>query len=581
MCNSYGIGIEVDTACENHVMPITQPLAVRARIARWTVAGLLLLVLGFAGWLAWPRLESPGIEIADGAPVQGDAGAINLAQGWSHGTQANAWFTSFGSRLLPYDWFLALEQPDSDALFRDDVHLRSLGFLTSAATPANPDALPVGVVRAPDRDGAPWVGLGCAACHTGEIRYENARIRIAGGAGMIDLGTFELRLVRSLLQTRDDPRKFARFAARVLPPGTATGPLRAQLQAQVDRLQRRLAMNATDVPYGPGRMDAFGQIFNAAGVDILGIAANAHPPDAPVSIPVLWDTPRLAVVQWNGSSPNGAVAALAQNVTTALGVYGELHFEGALGYASNADIDALGRIQQWNGRLRSPRWPEKILGTLDPQRLRRGESLYAAHCEACHRRVDRNDPAATPGVVLTPVDAVGTDPLMADNFATREGATGALQGKSKLLFGGDAFGPRARMIDIVVHLTVGAMARHPLASARATVAGRQPVQPAPTLEDPRVYKARPLDGVWASAPYLHNGSVPTLHDLLLPPAERPATFRVAHAAFDPVRVGLSRDAAAADPFDTSRRGNGNGGHVYGTDLDSGQRLDLVEYLKSL
>jgi hypothetical protein len=116
------------------------------------------------------------------------------------------------------------------------------------------------------------------------------------------------------------------------------------------------------------------------------------------------------------------------------------------------------------------------------------------------------------------------------------------------------------------------------------VAGHQPVHAPPALADPRVYRARPLDGIWASAPYLHNGSVPTLHDLLLPPANRPPVFTVAGARFDPVRVGFAQDGGAiatSDVLNTARRGNGNGGHLHGTGLDPQQRLDLLEYLKSL
>jgi hypothetical protein len=554
----------------------------RRRVIPWLLTSLLAL----GAWLLWPSLEIPGTEIAEGSTVDGAADAVNLAQGWTPETQAHAWFTSFGSRLLPYDWFLFLEQPDSATLFLDASHVRGLGFLPSAATRANPDGLPVGIVRTSDREGASWAGLGCAACHTGEIRYRGQRIRIAGGAGLLDLAQFEQRLLLSLQQTRSDPGKFARFAARVLPRGAATNNLRAELELQTVRLQHRLAMNKTAVAYGPGRMDAFGQIFNAAGVDILGIAANRHAPDAPVSIPVLWDTPRLTMVQWNGSSPNDSIAPLVQNVTTALGVYGGLNLANSdtWGYESNADIAALGKIQQWNGRLKSPRWPEYLLGKLDRGRSQRGRALYEEHCEACHRLVDRDDMSAKLDVVLVPVSDVGTDPVMAENFATRDGATGRLQGRSALVFGGAKFGPRARMVDIVVHLAVGAILRHPLTAVRATMAGHQSVHPALSITDIRVYKARPLDGIWTSAPYLHNGSVPTLQDLLSTPDRRPPVFHVGSGEFDPDRVGLAQTHAAAETtyrFDTSLHGNGNGGHPYGTALDPEQRQDLIEFLKSL
>ena len=94
----------------------------------------------------------------------------------------------------------------------------------------------------------------------------------------------------------------------------------------------------------------------------------------------------------------------------------------------------------------------------------------------------------------------------------------------------------------------------------------------------------PLDGVWLRAPYLHNGSVPTLRALLFP-EERPAVFYRAYDVYDWVRVGFVADGADAErdgvKFDTTLRGNGNSGHLYGRELTTADREDLLEYLKTL
>lgn len=116
------------------------------------------------------------------------------------------------------------------------------------------------------------------------------------------------------------------------------------------------------------------------------------------------------------------------------------------------------------------------------------------------------------------------------------------------------------------------------------------------------YKARPLNGIWATAPYLHNGSVPTLYDLLLPkrrvsdPIEgeyRPDEFMVGSREFDPAKVGLKSIGYDGFLFRTSIWGNNNNGHEYASGLTpqpdgtflpaltKEQRLDLLEYLKSL
>jgi len=118
------------------------------------------------------------------------------------------------------------------------------------------------------------------------------------------------------------------------------------------------------------------------------------------------------------------------------------------------------------------------------------------------------------------------------------------------------------------------------------------------------YRARPLDGVWATAPYLHNGSVPTLDDLLRPQADRPQVFCVGPVEFDPERVGLpvpvatkltaAECEAGLTRFDVRQRGNSNLGHsfegladgprplgVLGRQLLNRERSALIEYLKTL
>jgi hypothetical protein len=100
-----------------------------------------------------------------------------------------------------------------------------------------------------------------------------------------------------------------------------------------------------------------------------------------------------------------------------------------------------------------------------------------------------------------------------------------------------------------------------------------------------VYKARPLQGIWATAPYLHNGSVVSLYELLLPPAQRRSRFYTGTNMFDPKQVGLDADAAVPGnsfAFDTTLEGNANTGHDYGNaTLSDEDRWSLVEYMKSL
>jgi mono/diheme cytochrome c family protein len=104
-------------------------------------------------------------------------------------------------------------------------------------------------------------------------------------------------------------------------------------------------------------------------------------------------------------------------------------------------------------------------------------------------------------------------------------------------------------------------------------------------EDLIGYNPQFLDGIWLRAPYLHNGSVPTLRDMLKPPAERPAVFWRGYDVYDPVNVGfISSEAEAGEigtRHDVTQRSNGNGGHLFGTQLPEQEKDSLLEYMKTL
>jgi len=99
------------------------------------------------------------------------------------------------------------------------------------------------------------------------------------------------------------------------------------------------------------------------------------------------------------------------------------------------------------------------------------------------------------------------------------------------------------------------------------------------------YVAQFLDGIWLRAPYLHNGSVPSLRDLLKPPSQRPQAFWRGYDVYDPANIGFIMQGPEAEragtKYDTTLRGNGNMGHDFGTGLPEEDKNALVEYLKTL
>lgn len=542
-----------------------------------------------------------------------------LEQGWTPKLRQQFYYTNQGSLLIPYKWFLALEQPSNQGPFRADNHIEGLRYIVGKPDPEyNPDGLPVGFVKENDPEiiklaykrafsegkvakedhvkTDAWIGLTCAACHTGEIQHAGRRIRIDGGPTMADSATFLELMAESLTATTKQDAKMTRFAQQVLGSEYSKdqeSALRNEVMKFTKGFIAMVKLNDSPHPYGFGRVDAFGAIMNDIAVIALGIPENRGIADAPVSYPFLWDTPKLDWVQWNGSINN----PIGRNVGEALGVFARLNLTGPPAdlFKSTANVKNLHLLEKWIDDLKSPRWPEEILGKLDPKKAKRGETLYMKNCVACHSVKDpKTDqyPMTTPNkygkqfitIRMVRLAAIKTDPKMALNFAQRTAKTGNL---AQFIPGNPKTAPAGDLIGIaaggVIKRKFGEMSP-PLTPKQLLDYTGYRVPPPEGPEPPNVlaYKAQPLSGIWATAPFLHNGSVPNLYQLLLPVDQRVKTFYVGSREFDPKNVGFkTKKFEGAFEFLTNVPGNSNSGHEYGTKLSDEERWDLIEYLKTL
>lgn len=549
--------------------------------------------------------------------------SIDLNQGWTRSQREAFWFTTQGSRIMPYAWFRELEvaDPSSTTLFRDHSNLERYGYISAAPSELNKDGLPIGFAKDVGSGGDEYVGFTCAACHTGSLEVSGKRLIVEGGQGLGDFWPFLTDVTGALDAALHDSSKFDRFSKRVLtttpPSSDDVKKLRAQMETKLADLKTRIKQNTPANPSGRGRVDAFSHIFSRVLAQTFDIPENAEPPyapkvSAPVSYPILWDTPYLDVVQWNGSAPNSrflALGPLGRNVGEVLGVFADLkvipgrhipffpRFSRLPQLESSANITNLIGLDVLVRSLWSPQWPKSCLPLADAATVARGRAVYVGEggCVSCHRLLDsaeRKDPRRSIDAVLNTLPEVVTDPTMAMNFAARSARSGPWESYPNVV-------PLARL-GLVHRFGREANARDLLVAAVNNVILRAgvPVEPSGVLIDPAedfrrirkaleasetpVYKARPLNGVWATAPYLHNGSVPTLYDLLLPESERARVFFVGSREFDPKKVGLvTTEAPGTFRFDTSPQGNWNNGHRFGTTLTTKQKEDLLEFLKTL
>lgn len=597
------------------------------RLLRRALFGLLSIAVLIAGvglyFVAYPNLPDyePPSEL------------VYLDQ-WSEADRQTFYFTPQGTQVkgLEYDWFRALELPFSRDKFAAPEYLARFGFLVDAKqqpTPANPANLPVGFARHEDDEtGRAYLDVTCAACHTGELRYEGRAIRIDGGAAMHSLastvptlrgGAFGQALGMSMAFTYYNPIKFRRFANEVVGDDERN---RHQLRRDFKQVLDRLLGTALNdwhrdlypTEEGFGRTDAFGRIANTAFGDAID-PSNYRIANAPVSYPQLWDIWKFDWVQWNGS----AMQPMARNIGEALGVGARLQLLRENGqpipeaerYASGVRVRDLHTLETTLTRLAPPRWPEEILGKIDLQQASLGRALYRENCASCHearpKPVDQRfapdrDPEWRMRVIATAI--VGTDPTAADNVAdhrfdlSRLGWTQDELGRLDVRL----YGEPAGTLDLGSISSAKGLAyitayveRRAYQDAGITPQDRAgfdgyalPIG----VQELRGYKARPLDGIWATPPFLHNGSVPTLFQLLSPLAERQKRFWVGSREYDPRQVGIRTERFDGGfLLDTAITGNANRGHefragcrgggVIGRALSPEERWALVEYLKVL
>jgi hypothetical protein len=538
-----------------------------------------------------------------------------LPQNWTVDQRHRYYHTAQGSELLPYAWFLALEQPrfslGGAPPFRDDAYMQGFGFIPDQAHELNPDGLPVGFAR-DDRFVDPYtgqklivLGISCAACHTGEIFYGGKAIRIDAGPSLIELQKFTEALGLAITWTYYDPFRFHRFANRVLGPNHPSADqarLRQAMKYYLDTTFTELksTIHLFPTPEGYGRTDALARIGNFVFGTELNNNKNLLLGNAPVNYPPIWDASWLDWVQYNGSIQQ----PMGRNVGEALGVRSRINLLGYPGaqFQNTIRVENLHEIEMLLGGdapgkgVWSPKWPEDILGKIDRDKAAKGEELYNQLCLHCHQPPMNSDEGRKPEhwtnftdsqgrqffkVTMIPLEEIGTDPGEAQNFHKRTADSGPLDKGTISAGDGLTYITQKVIEQAYMQLNLTPEQQEQWNGYRKN-----------ELREPLAYKARPHNGIWATPPYLHNGSVPNLYELLSPVSERSKVFYLGNKQFDPVKLGLdTSELKGATEFHIDLPGNSNAGHefndgskgngVIGRKLTPEERTQIIEYFKTL
>ena len=394
------------------------------------------------------------------------------------------------------------------------------GFIFEAESPLG---RPIGTSYR--EDPIPVVGLNCAVCHTGIVQKSmDAPEQIVLG---MPAHQFNLQKYLNFLFAVANDSRFN--SDNIIPAIERINPNFSFINSMfyryivIPRTRDGLLREARDFswmekfpPFGPGRVDT----FNPYKFNIFGLRED-NPHIGTADLPSVWNqAPREGMwLHWDGN--NNSLDERNRSASIGAGASEE-----------SLDEPAIERIADWIATLAPPAFPED---KIDRVKAQEGAKVYAQQCAVCHTMN-----GAKVGQVV-PIQDIGTDAERLKSFTS----------------------------DLAVKMN--------------TLGVGQPWKFS-HFQKTQGYSSMPLDGIWLRAPYLHNGSVPTLRDLLAPPAERPVVFYRGYAVYDYENLGFVSSGAMAEAsgfrFDTKNRGNGNQGHLYGTDLDERQVDALLEYLKT-
>lgn len=249
---------------------------------------------------------------------------------------------------------------------------------------------------------------------------------------------------------------------------------------------------------------------------------NSPTPYAPIKFGLVWNVDKRTWVHWDGNTKS----PIARNLLASLGLGAPM--QGTHGDLIFADVK---RQTDLSEKIAPPKYPFNI----ENEAAKRGGPLFASNCNSCHGGPESDKRLFT-------VADIGTDPHRAEMFSQK-----LADGFNKFLAELESEGYR------------------PPKEYGVRSTGK--------------YWAATLSGVWARSPYLHNGSVRTMQELLTSPDRRAKTFHRGSRVFDEKEMGYTDDGAYV--LDTASSGNSNSGHDYGTRLSDNEKRDLIEYLKTL
>lgn len=564
----------------------------------------------------------------------------SFSNGLSREERSAYWHMDEGVHYLPYKVLVSLRRSKDDGIgLYDEPFFERPERLGLLPDPISKSAPPVGITVSQDPGYVPMAGINCSTCHTSAVssRAQDGTMRtvyIDGGSSQFAIDRLIKSMAFSVASTLICPTEFSAFYKRYramsdgiagagLSPdglqgfvggddfGSVSSAIEDAVSGDTSALREALDARSVSLPSAaksslgswayPTEDDlssASGMYFYMArrllfflektkyastpGVDgtesglgrsnpwsvtknmLADGLFHKDPEDyskdvgGPINTPFVWDFERQKWIFWTGVTNS----MLERNMAQGIALVTDFNWGTK---ETTISVKKLEQISVLARKAKPPTWPEDVLGPIDHSRAELGKSLFKAHCSGCH---DPKSASTTPGSTEFGFYDVGTD----DEYY--KGQVAPFLGKD--LFAG-ALAP------FMNDVKKAAFKREGILDPESYQVGRLPT----VWKTPKsnAFAAKPLYGIWATGPFLHNGSVQSVRQLLTPPAQRIKEFWVGSTILDTANLGFIDEqmwfsTKLVTSCDKGCRGNSNSGHDFGTGLKSEEKDQLIEFLKS-
>lgn len=599
----------------------------------WVLLALLVIAVGACcGSTPAPDVPSPWAE---------NSIVTTRENGLSRADRSSLWHMDEGIHYLPYGVLASLKRPlDSGVGLYDELFLARPERLGLLPDPHDASAPPVGITISRDPGYVPMAGINCATCHTSAVSMRGqdgslTTFYVDGGSSQFAIDRFIQSMVFSVAYTLICPTEFSEFYKRyrtrmdgvvggpgmspaglrqfvdgddfdslsaavrkavdgdpadlrvalnsklIQPPGASRTSLNSWAYPTEDELStapgmylymaRRLVFFLEKAQYastpgvestesGLGRSNPWSVTKNMIADGLFHEGKDSWSKDVggPINTPFIWDFERQKWIFWTGVTNS----MLERNMAQGIALVTDFNWttkETTISVKKLEEVSSLAR------KSRAPSWPKDILGPIDRDLASAGRGLFKRNCLGCH------DPVADsvlPGSAEYHFYDVGTDPEYYD-------------GQVASFLGKDLFS--SALEPFLEDVKATSFKKEGVADPEALQVGRLPsVWKAPTKN---AFAAKPLYGVWATGPFLHNGSVRTVRQLLTAPKDREKEFWVGSTVLDVKNLGFLGEqtwfgSKVVTSCSKGCRGNSSMGHDFGTGLTDQEKDQLIEFLKS-